>query len=64
MTVYRLLETLPAVVTVAFTQHELAAAAAAQQAMTLPVEQQHQQLLQQFDDHKEALQPSMAQSSR
>lgn len=64
VTVYRLLELLPAVVTAAFTQQELAAAAAAQQAMTLPVEQQHQQLLQQFDDHKKALQPSMAQPSR
>ncbi len=64
VTVYRLLELVPPVVTAAFTQHELMAAAAAQQALAAPIEQQHQQLLQQFDGHKKALQPSMAQPSR
>ena len=48
----------------AFTQHELVAATAAQQALAAPIEQQHQQLLQQYDGHKKALQPSMAQPSR
>jgi len=64
VTVYRLLELVPSVVTSAFTQHELVAAAAAQQALAAPFEQQHEQLLQQFDGHKKALRPSMAQPSR
>lgn len=64
VTVYRLLELVPSVVTTAFTQHELVAAAAAHQALAAPIEQQHQQLLQHFDGHKKALQPSMAQPSR
>ena len=62
--VYRLLELLPEVVTTAFTQHELAAAQEAQRSLAAPVEQQHQQLLQQFDQHRKALQPGMAQPSR
>ncbi|DBB04647.1 TPA: hypothetical protein ACH3X1_012711 [Trebouxia sp. C0004] len=64
VTVYRLLELVPSLVTAAFTRHELVAAAAAQQALAAPIEQQHQQLLQQFDGHKKALQPGMAQPSR
>ncbi|KAL0033057.1 hypothetical protein WJX79_000382 [Trebouxia sp. C0005] len=64
VTVYRLLELVPSVVTTAFTQHELVAAAAAHQALAAPIEQQHQQLLQHFDGHKKALRPSMAQPSR
>ncbi|KAL0037016.1 hypothetical protein WJX77_009443 [Trebouxia sp. C0004] len=64
VTVYRLLELVPPIVTAAFTQHQLVAAAAAQQALAAPTEQQHQPLVQQFDGHKKALQPSMAQPSR
>ena len=64
VTVYRLLELVPPIVTAAFTQHQLVAAAAAQQALPAPTEQQHQPLVQQFDGHKKALQPSMAQPSR
>lgn len=64
VTVYRLLETVPAVAIAAFTQHELAQCAAARRAIAEPVQQQQQQLLQQFDRHRRALHPTMVQPSR
>lgn len=64
VTAYRLLELVPSVVTAAFAQQELKVAAEAQHVMAAPIEQQHQQLLQQLDHHRKALEPSMAQPSR
>ena len=64
VTVYRLLEAVLAVAIAAFTQHELAQCAAARQAVAEPVQQQQQQLLQQFDRHRRALHPAMVQPSR
>lgn len=61
---YRLLEVVPAVAVAAFSQHELAQCAAARQAIAEPVQQHQQQLLQQFDSHRRALHPTMAQPSR
>ena len=62
--VYRLLEVVPAVASAAFCQHELVQCAAARQAMAEPVQQHQQQLLQQFDSHRRAMHPAMAQPSR
>ena len=64
VTVFRLLEQVPSVSIVAFTQHEVAQCAAARQAIAEPFQQRQQQLLQQFDAHRRALHPSMAQPSR
>lgn len=64
VTVFRLLEQLPAVATAAFMQHELATTAAARQQAAQPVQQQYQELLHLFQQHKEALHPGMAQPGR
>lgn len=61
---YRLLEVVPAVAFAAFSRHEVMQLAAARQAMAEPVQQSQQQLLQQFDSHRRALHPTVAQPSR
>ena len=64
VTVFRLLEQLPAVATAAFMQQELAATAAARQQAAQEVQQQYQDLQHLFQQHKQALHPGMAQPGR